>query len=98
MNKSQYETFLTALWLGLGIAERRFRHGNIVADIAELDRRAFVLRVDRRPAIELKAARRRAAAQEHELNGAILRRVAGAHADYAWVLARHDLCPALKVG
>src|SRR5690349_12133378 len=98
MNGSQYETSLSAFRLGLGVAERGFRYSDIVPDVAQLDRRALVLRIDRGPAIELQAARRRAVAQEHERDRSILRRVARANADDARIAARDDLGPALEVG
>src|SRR5690349_9502423 len=98
MNGSQNETFLSLFLLRLGVGEGAAGDGDIVADVRQLDRRAAVLPVDRRPAIELKAAGSGPAAQEDERQRAVLRRIAGAHRYDVGIGARNDLRPALEVG
>ena len=42
MNKSQYETIFVTLLLRLGVGEGAFRHGDVEADVGQLDRRSIV--------------------------------------------------------
>ena len=57
----------------------------------------MILRVDRRPAVELQAPRRRAVAQERERQLAVLAGVLRPGDDHLRIAARHDLRLAVEV-
>src|SRR5215212_7160550 len=98
MNGSQYETILISAFLRLGVGESAFLDGHVVADLRQLNRRALVLGVYRGPAVKLQPARSRRAAEEHQDDRTILRRIARADGDDPRVGARNDLGTALEVG